>query len=234
MLTPSNPARSRATRHTILVLGSLGMSSLALATLNWAAVADVIGACGPGVSIAVELPQTAKAGPPTERTEKAVTRTAARKAQVAVEYLPRPSQEEERIMEALATPVEVEFIDLPLEDCLTFISVYPQLPKFNLLIDRPTLTDEGVALDQPITLRLKGLRLEAVLNSAGFYEGTVAITIDAMALDDLGEARRQGDFLDLFPQTPGTRQSFWGRSQKVAWSVPERRREKKPDENGRW
>ena len=31
-------------------------------------------------------------------------------------------------------------------------------------LDRQTLTDEGVALDQPITLKLKGVRLESVLH----------------------------------------------------------------------
>jgi hypothetical protein len=54
----------------------------------------------------------------------------------------------------------VEFLDLPLEDCITFLKEYHNI---NIWLDRATLTDEGVALDQPITLKLAGVTLRSVL-----------------------------------------------------------------------
>jgi hypothetical protein len=65
------------------------------------------------------------------------------------------------LLEALAKPTTVEFQDLPLEDCLTFLREYHNI---NIWLDRGSLTDEGVALDQPITLKLAGVSLESVLH----------------------------------------------------------------------
>ncbi len=80
------------------------------------------------------------------------------------EYFPRPTKEEEKIIKALETPIDVEFADLPLEDCLTFIAEHPNFSRFSMQLDRATLADLEVALDQPITLKLQGLRLESVLH----------------------------------------------------------------------
>jgi hypothetical protein len=52
-------------------------------------------------------------------------------------------------------------LDYPLEDCLTFLKEGAGVPFW---LDKQTLTDEGVALDQPITLKMKGAKLESVLN----------------------------------------------------------------------
>ncbi len=68
---------------------------------------------------------------------------------------------EAAILEALAKPTTVEFLDLPLEDCLTFLKEFHNI---NVWLDRASLTDEGVALDQPITLKLAGVSLESVLH----------------------------------------------------------------------
>jgi hypothetical protein len=68
---------------------------------------------------------------------------------------------EARIIRTLAKPTTVEFLDLPLEDCMTFLKEYHNV---NVWIDRGTLTDAGVALDQPITLKLAGVTLESVLH----------------------------------------------------------------------
>src|SRR5262245_1093899 len=67
---------------------------------------------------------------------------------------------EEKIRRTLSKPTTVEFLDLPLEDCITFLKEYHNI---NIWLDKATLTDEGVALDQPITLKLAGVTLRSVL-----------------------------------------------------------------------
>ncbi len=68
---------------------------------------------------------------------------------------------ETQIIRTLAKPTTVEFLDLPLEDCLTFLKEYHRL---NIWINKAALADEGVALDQPITLNLAGVTLESILH----------------------------------------------------------------------
>jgi hypothetical protein len=74
--------------------------------------------------------------------------------------LVRYNPTEEKIRKSLSKPTTVEFLDLPLEDCITFLKEYHNI---NIWLDRPTLTDEGVALDQPITLKLAGVSFRSVL-----------------------------------------------------------------------
>jgi hypothetical protein len=74
--------------------------------------------------------------------------------------LMRYNKTEEKIRRSLSQPTTVEFLDLPLEDAITFLKEYHNI---NIYIDKATLTDEGVALDQPITLKLAGVTLRSVL-----------------------------------------------------------------------
>jgi hypothetical protein len=74
--------------------------------------------------------------------------------------LVRYNPTEERIQRTLSKPTTVEFLDLPLEDCVTFLKEYHNI---NIWLDKATLADEGVALDQPITLQLAGVSLRSVL-----------------------------------------------------------------------
>jgi hypothetical protein len=68
---------------------------------------------------------------------------------------------EARIVRTLAKPTTVEFVDLPLEDCISFLKEYHNV---NMWLDKASLSDEGVALDQPVTLKLAGVTLESVLH----------------------------------------------------------------------
>lgn len=68
---------------------------------------------------------------------------------------------EEKILAALDKPTTVDFVDLPLEDCLTFLHDYHGI---NIWLDRQVLTDEGVALDAPQSLKLANAKLESILN----------------------------------------------------------------------
>ncbi len=74
--------------------------------------------------------------------------------------LVRYNKTEEKIRRALSQPTTVEFLDLPLEDAITFLKEYHNI---NIYIDKATLTDEGVAIDQPVTLKLAGVTLRSVL-----------------------------------------------------------------------
>lgn len=77
------------------------------------------------------------------------------------EYFPRPAAAERAFLEALEKPVDAEFQETPLEDCLEKLE---SQAKIDFLIDKAKLTEEGVSLEQPVTLKLKGRKLESVLN----------------------------------------------------------------------
>jgi hypothetical protein len=96
-----------------------------------------------------------------DRRGKADTEAKSRDIRAGIEYLPHPSLFEERLLAALEQPVKVEFVDLPLEDCLQHLE---EAAAISMWLDKQTLTDEGVALDQPVTLKLKDRRLESVLH----------------------------------------------------------------------
>lgn len=73
---------------------------------------------------------------------------------------PQTTKDEIKIIEALETSTTFDFVDLPLEDCIAFLKDFH---KIKIWIDRQGLTDEGMALDQPITLKLAGVKLRSVL-----------------------------------------------------------------------
>jgi len=77
-----------------------------------------------------------------------------------IEYFPRPTKREAKLYEALERPIRVEWVDTPLEDCFKSLRDGQKIP---IWIDKATLTDEGVALDQPITLNVAGLQLRSIL-----------------------------------------------------------------------
>jgi hypothetical protein len=68
---------------------------------------------------------------------------------------------EAEIIAALDKPTTVDFQEMGLEDALMFLKSYHEI---NIWIDRGTLAEEGVALDQPVTLKLAGVKLESILN----------------------------------------------------------------------
>ena len=71
------------------------------------------------------------------------------------------SAAEEKIVRSLDKPTTVDFTELPLEEALTFLKDYHDI---NIWIDRGSIADEGIPLEQPVTLKLASVRLESVLN----------------------------------------------------------------------
>ena len=67
---------------------------------------------------------------------------------------------EERIRAALEEPTEVEFIDLPLQDCLNFLKDFHNI---EIVVMKADLEAEGVETDTPINLTLSGISLRSAL-----------------------------------------------------------------------
>ena len=67
---------------------------------------------------------------------------------------------EERIRAALDEPTEVEFIDLPLQDCLNFLKDFHNI---EIVVMKADLEAEGVETDTPINLTLSGISLRSAL-----------------------------------------------------------------------
>lgn len=161
MLPSLNQSESRATRRTLLFLGVVAFTALALPTLKWTTQSQ---SGGLAVAFADDKAQGAdaeKGAAGADRRDKLARGTKGRDAADEIEYLPRPTKFEEMVLAALEKPLNVEFLDLPLDDCVNFVQEAAKIP---IWMDKQTLTDEGVALDQPITLKLQGARLESVLN----------------------------------------------------------------------
>src|SRR5579863_3636970 len=140
MLPSLSQTTSGSSRRTLLFLAAVAIAALALPTLKWATHAH---SADPVVVVVddAELPDQFAAP--------------------EVEYLPRPSKFEEEVLAALKKPVDIEFSKLTLAECIDYLQQESKLPMW---IDEQNLTDEGIALDKPITLKLKATRLESVLN----------------------------------------------------------------------
>jgi hypothetical protein len=83
---------------------------------------------------------------------------------------------------------EIDFIDVPLTDAIDHLS---EMVDIDILLDRGALTDEGVALDQPVTLKVQRanptarltleLLLEPVKLSYTICDGLIMVTTTAQA-----------------------------------------------------
>jgi peroxiredoxin len=74
----------------------------------------------------------------------------------------RRTPAEEQIARSLDKPTDVDFLDLPLEDALTFLKEYHNI---NLVLDKAALVDAGAPLDRPVTLKSVGAAFREVLKS---------------------------------------------------------------------
>lgn len=77
-----------------------------------------------------------------------------------VTSLPRPQGWISEIEKALAKPAECDFVDTPLKDVADFLA---DGHAIIILIDRRALADVGIGDDTPVTLKVKGVSLEAAL-----------------------------------------------------------------------
>jgi hypothetical protein len=76
------------------------------------------------------------------------------------EYFPRPAKIEQEIAVRLGRPTTIDFVDLPLEDCLTFLHDFHGI---SIWFDKTVRDVQAIPSDLPITLRLEGVALRSVL-----------------------------------------------------------------------
>jgi hypothetical protein len=134
---------------------------------------------------------------------------------VAVEYLPRPTAEEAKILRALEMPFDVDHLDTPFEECLKSLG---EKAGIRIVPDARRLTEAGIPLDAPITLSLHDRSLELVLKriletfgddpnsktpNLGFFveDDELKITLDAHASGTL--VTYWYPVWDLLPRTAG-------------------------------
>jgi hypothetical protein len=212
MLPTLSQSQGRATRRTVVVLGILAIGALAFPLLKKERQSQTL------VQVVDSSAVGAEPGDGGKPHERQPAEARARRAARQIEYLPRPTEAEERVLEALAMPVSVDFHDLPLEDGLQFLGDYPGLPKFDLHIDKSTLVDEGLAMDQPVTLKLKGCRLESVLRLLlDPVQLTYVFENDVLSITT---AARTGE--KLITRTYPVRDLFQGRERAAQREVPEK------------
>ncbi len=101
----------------------------------------------PGVTPVEEVPQAVVPAPPAHRKE-------------GVFDFHAMSENEQKIQKALGDPVEIQFIDTPLKDAMDFLA---DAHKITILIDEQGLTEEGVAIDEPINRELSKIKLDSAL-----------------------------------------------------------------------
>jgi len=161
MLPMLGQTASRVSRQTVLFLGVLAAIGLAIPTLKWAGHAPFGNPVAQGAGDGGEPAGPGNASARGAGVERLGAEAKTSKLAAVPEYFPRPTKEEEKFLETLGQRIDVEFLDLPLEECINTLGDQTALPFW---FDRATLADEGVALEQPIRLKLKACRVEAVLN----------------------------------------------------------------------
>jgi hypothetical protein len=160
MLPTLSQSGSRATWRALVVLGLLAIAALAIPTLKRGTQAQTIVQVVESEAQSVQAGDVDKPGPAAERSEKRTGPTKAENAARAIEFLPRPTPDEEKIIAVLQQPTTLEFLDLPLEDCFTFLKEYHDI---HLHIEKSAFKEAEVPLGSPVILKLHGVRFESAL-----------------------------------------------------------------------
>jgi hypothetical protein len=103
---------------------------------------------------------------------EAAEESTARPGEPSVEYLPKLTLAEERILAELEKPTEFEFTETPLQDAVDYLRDFHQL---QIQLDTKALEDAGIDTDTPFTRKLYGISLRAALR---LLLGSVDMTFD--------------------------------------------------------
>src|SRR5215831_8582904 len=119
MLPLLGQTASRVSRRTILLLGVLAALGLAIPTLKWAGHFPIGNAAAQGAGDEANSGGGARAAAFAGAGEDADVRSEKKKAaaDAVPEYLPRPTKEEEKFLATLARRIDVDFSDVPLDEC---------------------------------------------------------------------------------------------------------------------
>ena len=137
MLATVSGTKFVLTRRKMLCLAFVAAAALALPTFYIAPLAGVL------------------AG---DEARSAETKESAGSTQV--EYLPRPSPVEVKILEALDQPTTLAFSDIALEEAVNFLR---DQHKINIWMDENALREEGIETSQPVTLQMSNVTLRSAL-----------------------------------------------------------------------
>jgi hypothetical protein len=84
----------------------------------------------------------------------------ARPVEPTVEFLPKLTLAEERILAELEKPTKMEFTETPLQDAVDYLR---DLHQLHIQFDTKALEDAGIDTDTPVTRKLYGISLRAAL-----------------------------------------------------------------------
>jgi len=96
----------------------------------------------------------------------------ARPAEPTVEFLPKLTPPEEKILLALEKPTEMEFVETPLQDAVDYLADHHQI---QIQLDSKALEDGGMGTDTPVTRKLHDISLRAALR---ILLGSLDLTFD--------------------------------------------------------
>jgi hypothetical protein len=96
----------------------------------------------------------------------------ARPAEPTVEYLPKLTPAEEKILLALEKPTTFDFIETPLQDVVDYLKDHH---KIEIQLDSKTLENGGMGTDTPVSRKLSDISLRAALR---LLLGSMDLTFD--------------------------------------------------------
>lgn len=103
---------------------------------------------------------------------EAAEESTARPTEPTVEFLPKLTPVEEKILLALEKPTTFDFIETPLSDAVDYLKYHHEI---EIQLDNNALEDAGINTDIPITRKLHGISLRAALR---LLLGSVDMTFD--------------------------------------------------------
>jgi hypothetical protein len=89
-----------------------------------------------------------------------------------VEFLPKLTPVEEKILSALDSPTTFDFIETPLQDAVDYLKDHHGI---EIQLDTKTLEDGGMGTDTPVSRKLHGISLRAALR---LLLGSMGLTSD--------------------------------------------------------
>jgi len=96
----------------------------------------------------------------------------ARPDEAAVEFLPKLTPAEEKILLALEKPTVMDFVEKPLQHAVDYLADYHQI---QIQLDSKALEDGGMGTDTPVSRKLQGISLRAALR---LLLGSIDLTFD--------------------------------------------------------
>jgi hypothetical protein len=100
-----------------------------------------------------------------------------------------PSTSEEKILATLTRPTKMQFVEIPLRDAVASLA---EQHKLTIRLDDAKLSDEGIQIEQPVTLTVENVSLKSGLNLLlSPLQLTWVIRDEVLQFTTKADARRQ-------------------------------------------